>query len=137
MEHIVKHDETGMALQFASEELRVDKDFVMSAIEHAWQALQWASAALRDDPEVVRHSFQDGEPSYNLGWASERLRADRDFMADAVGVCGNYLFYASDELKDDAELVMQAVASVNSWQAIKFASPRLKNDRDFVLRAAR
>ena len=49
---------------------------------------------------------------------------------------GKTLYYwdaASDELKDDKELVMEAVT--NDGGALEFASDRLKADREILMKA--
>ena len=47
----VKQD--GGALEYASADLKGDKDIVMEAVKQDRQALQYASAALRSDRELV------------------------------------------------------------------------------------
>ena len=47
----VKND--GEALQFASDELRADKDVVMAAVKNDGEAFQYASDELKTDPEIL------------------------------------------------------------------------------------
>ena len=44
----------GRALQYASEELKADKEVVMAAVTNDGLALQYASEELRADKEVVK-----------------------------------------------------------------------------------
>jgi hypothetical protein len=47
----VKQD--GYALEYASEELRNDRDFMLAAVKQYGYALAYASEELRKDPEIV------------------------------------------------------------------------------------
>ena len=82
-----------------------------------------------DDREaVLRKVRRDGD---TLCRASGRLKIDRDLVLEAVKQSGMALFCCgSDELKDDADVVFAAVE--NNYDAIQFASTRLKGDKTFV-----
>jgi hypothetical protein len=81
----VKHD--GYALQFASEDLKNDRELVLAAVNRSSQA---------------------------LSFSSERLRNDREVVLAAVSKQGNEMRYASEELKNDNEILIVAVA--NGWK---------------------
>ena len=54
---------------------------------------------------------QDGEA---LEHASEDLKGDRELVMQAIAQNGHALVFASDRLKGDREIVMQALAQ-NGW----------------------
>jgi hypothetical protein len=66
----------------------------------------------------------------------ERWR-NRDYVIDLVAIRGEFLRYASDELKADRELVMVAITNDQSVKGVAFrcCSRNLKGDRDIVLAA--
>ena len=57
--------ESGDALEYASEELRSDRDLVMTAASNHWRALCWASEELRSDPGILA-STAFGSPPEGL-----------------------------------------------------------------------
>ena len=46
----------GLALQYASEQLRGDREVVLAAVKQKGRALCFASEQLQNDPELVRLS---------------------------------------------------------------------------------
>ena len=97
-----------MALEYASKELRADRDIVLQAVRRSGLALQHAVAKLRDD---------------------------RGIVIAAVSVDGCALAYASRELRDDPCIVREAVRQ-SGW-ALKHAGANLRADRGIVIEAVR
>jgi len=95
----VKKD--GCALEYASDELRNNPEFMLDAVKQNGWALQYASYALKGNPEIVMAAVKD------------RSRALR---------------YASAALKDNQEIVMAAVKRrAFSYILCKIVQPFLKN----------
>jgi hypothetical protein len=72
----------GYGLAFLSEELRDDKEIVITAVSNTADALKYASDRLKNDPEVVTAAVM--ENYYSLEHASEGLRTNRNFIASLV-----------------------------------------------------
>lgn len=95
--------------------------------------LQWTSARLRDDFDVVHTAV--------LGWggalrfASPRLRANSDIALSAVRSCVHSLNHASQALRDDTAFMRSAL--LQNSAAMAYASTRLRANRDFVRFAVR
>jgi hypothetical protein len=64
----------GVALGYASEELKADRDVVLAAVAQKGCALELASADLRDDEEVVRTAI--AKQGFGFEYASQRLQAN-------------------------------------------------------------
>jgi len=105
----------------------------MVAVTQAGYALQWASDELRADREVVMVAMT--QAGYALQWASDELRADREVVMAAVAQNGAALLFASAELRADREVVMAAVAQ--NGDALRLASAKLRTDPFFVWLKAR
>ena len=60
------------------------------------------------------------------------LMHDRQFALEAVRHDGSNLYYASEDLKIDREVVLVAVSSQNSAEALWAANDNFKNDREIV-----
>jgi uncharacterized lipoprotein YbaY len=112
----------GEALEFASEDLKADKEVALEAVTQESFALQYASVDLKADKEVVLAAVtQDGEA---LQFASEDLNADKEVMLVAVRQDGYALQYASEDLKADKEVVLEAVAQIGT--SLCFVSEALR-----------
>lgn len=66
----------------------------------------------------------------NLQFASEELRNDKEIVLEAVQNRGSALQYASVELKNDREIVLEAIKF--DKEAIQYASEEMKNDPEIV-----
>merc|ERR1712139_499250 len=105
----------GEVLEFASQELRGDKDFLMAvehvALEYPFSALEYASAELQADKELVLAALQGGDE----GWrafihAGTSARADREIVFTALKLGGTELLqYASADLRADKDFILEAV----------------------------
>ena len=70
--------QNGADLEYASPELRNDREVVLAAVQEDGRALRWASAELRNDREVVLAAVQ--EDGRALRWASAELREDKEMI---------------------------------------------------------
>mgnify|MGYP002856423510 CR=1 FL=1 len=121
-------DESGLYLEWASDEIKNDKTLVMKAVAQNPGALEFASDRLKADKDVLMQSVE------TVGWtvcyASDELRADKDVILKAVKNDGQALYYASKELRDDKEVVLEAVK--NKGIIIKYASLDARSDIDIA-----
>ena len=104
---------------------------VMTAIIQNPIALEFASDTLKNDKEVVMNSVS--KVGWTACYASEKLRADKELFLAGVQIDGQILYYASKELRDDEEVVLQAVR--NKGLILKYASRRLRNNKEIILAA--
>ena len=73
--------ESGWDLKYAGEELRADKEVVMTAVkQNGYYALEHASEELRGDREVVLAAVKNNGSA--LEYASEELKKDPEFMKE-------------------------------------------------------
>ena len=128
-------------LQFASKDMRADRDFVCQAIDVSDpSAFQHASNALTDDNEFVMTTLSavcGRSPAlvgHILRHASERLKSDKDVVLKSVSYSGQSLEYAGKDLQADKDLVMCALAA--NGCCLQHVSEDLKADKDVILRAA-
>ena len=117
-------------LQYASPELKADKEVVMAAVTNNGNALQYASPELKADKEVVMATVTNN--GFALRFASPELKADKEVVMVAVSKIGFALRFAP-ELQGDKEVVMAAVT--NNGNALQFASPELQGNRKVVIAA--
>ena len=67
---------------------------------------------------------------------NNKIITDREEMLEAVKIDGKALEYASDTLKADREVVLEAVREYGCY-ALQYADDTLKADRELVLDAVK
>ena len=122
----------GKALEYyASDELKNDKEFILAAMEQWWwEAIKYASYELKNDKEFMLFVMK-GRP-YTFRYASNALMHDRDTVMAAVTESWKVL-KDMPMYNDDKEVIMTAVVQ-DGW-ALEYASDRLKNDKEVVMAA--
>ena len=124
--------QNGHAIEYASVELKTDKEVVLAAVQQTGWALEYASAELQADKEAVLAAVQQN----GLVLACAELKADKEVVLAAVQQNGWALRYASVERKADKEVVLVAVQ--HGECALQFvASKNLQIDTGFVLGVCR
>ena len=142
-----------IALQFASETFRNDKDIVLAAVKQNWIALKYTSEEFKNDKDIVLAAIeQDG---HALEYASEELQNNKDIVLEAVKQYGysseelrnkdivlatikrdgRALKYTSEKFKNNKEIVLAAVKK--DGRALEYASEKLQNNKDIVLAAVK
>jgi hypothetical protein len=130
--------QNGWALEFASLELRADKEVVIAAVTKRGFTLQFASVELREDKEVVLAAvIQNG---WTIRLSFDSLRNDKDIVLAAVAQNVLTLKYASNELRDDEYFLYEIdqfhKITTNS-RIFTYVSKRvreeIKNNQDYLL----
>jgi len=139
----------GRAVQHLSDRLRSDKRFLIQVIDtvrerfgadHAAEVCKRIGSELpetlqADEEIAVRVVEACSGQDVMKGW-SEQLHQSKSFAMKALSQSihrRGLLANLSDELRDDEEVVMKALAGEGS--AILAASDRLRSDREFLRRA--
>ena len=90
-------NQNGFALEFASEDIHIDREIVMTAVKKDGLALKFTSEDLKKDREIVMAAVkQNGDA---LKFASEDLKRDREIVMAAVKQDGGALVFASEDLQ--------------------------------------
>ena len=110
----------GGDLCFVTDELKNNKEFILKVIKKYKYTLSYASDELKNDKDVV------------LAAVKQDIKNKKETGDLILGFSS--LEYASDELKKNREVVLEAVKQ--NWFSLLCASDELKNDKD-VLNAAR
>jgi len=115
-------------MEKACQELVAARKTYKLAMKSNLLAIKRASEYLQQDERVVL--------SWALNHVSKGRTLDRDFMLTVVQSNGEALEEAAPQLKQDREVVLEALRSSKGW-ALQFAAEELKRDRDIVLTAVR
>jgi len=118
-----------LALEYANEKLKADKEIVLVAVTNDGRALDYADEKLKADKEIVLAAVNQNHRA--LEYANKKLRADKEVVLAALKQDGLALKYADKKLKANKEVVLAALKQeVSSHQYI---DKKLKEDKDIVL----
>ena len=115
-------------LLYASDELQNDREMVLAAVKQDGNFLHYVSRELQNDFEIALAAVQQN--GYALGSIACKLYKNREIVLAAVKQVGKALKYASNELKNDREIVLVAIKQDRKY--LQYASKELKNDRELL-----
>ena len=119
-----------------SDNVKNNFNFVCELIKCHPYIGQHASSDLRSNEEIMRIALLEEMEwceARSFSFASEDLKANKQFFRELIEINPYALEYASPEIQDDDEIVSKVVES-NGF-CFLFASYRLKNNFDLTLKA--
>jgi hypothetical protein len=116
------------ALEYASDNLKADKDMILAATDFNYFRLEFASDDLKDDKDIALAAIKNCSSNYEH--VSNRLKKDKKLAWAAVRLGGWNLEHTSQELQNDHQVVLTAV--VNQGAALQYASNELKKNNEIV-----
>ena len=151
-------------IRHASEEILNDKVFFLNILKKYcgkyYKILKYLSPNLRDDEEIVSTLINIPTYTFELEYASDRLKSDYNFILNSVKKNGDVLQFANKKLRCNRKILLEAVkndgcslkytnynlknneiivleAVKNDGHALQYANNRLRNNRKFVLEAVK
>lgn len=131
-EECVVNDKYMECISFVDPSLLSDREFILEVLGtrpyvFSYSTVPWTRDFLMDCVVANSRIMEDLPDEY---------LTDRQFALDVIAKGGNILGYLSDELKDDAEVVL-AQFRIEYGGQLENASHRLQRDREIVLEAVR
>eukprot|EP00931_Biecheleriopsis_adriatica_P100187 TRINITY_DN7527_c0_g1_i2.p1 TRINITY_DN7527_c0_g1~~TRINITY_DN7527_c0_g1_i2.p1 ORF type:complete len:657 (-),score=107.15 TRINITY_DN7527_c0_g1_i2:313-2283(-) len=126
---------TSMGLQYAAEDLRADREFVLAAVKQHGHSLEFAAEALKSDKEIVLAAV--AQHGHSLEFAAEALKSDREFVLEAVKQHAYVLEYSAEALGEGRDRKFWREVVKQKGCALEYAAEALKSDREFVLEAVK
>jgi hypothetical protein len=109
--------------------LQGDPEFMLKAVKQDGRTFEFASAALRGNPEVVKAAIAlRGVEAFQF--ASDELKGNPKIVKAAVAKHGMALRFASDELRGNYEIVKAAVTQDGG--SLQYASAALRGNPEIV-----
>ncbi|CAE6920617.1 unnamed protein product [Symbiodinium sp. CCMP2592] len=115
-----------------AENLKSDREVVLSAVQSEGCRLQHATERLKDDRSLVLAAVSSDGAA--LAFASKRLRCDKGLALAAVTKCGTALQFCAAFLQEDEDVVFAAVGQDPT--ALRFASTGMKCNPSIITAAA-
>ena len=120
-------------LQFASEEIKNDKEIILAAINrYNGNSIKYASENLRNNKELIEYAVNIS--GFAFRYASDEIQKDRSLALKAISKAGNLFKFLSDDYKRDKEIILAAVQ--NYEHALKYV-PVDCIDKEIVLTAVK
>ena len=116
------------AFEYASDKLKADKDMILAATDFDHFRLEFASDVLKDDKDIAFAAMKNNP--FNYEHVSNRLKKDKKLAMAAVRREGRNLEHVSQELQNDHQVVFTAV--MNQGRALQYASNELKKNNEVV-----
>ncbi len=122
-------------LNDVTDKVKNDEEFAISAIKANSLDYYRIGEEVRDNERIILELLKTGTNEYSMYLATFLIYArnpkaavlkDKDLMVEAVSISGTALRFLSDDLKDDYEVVYEAVNQ--NEEALDFASIRLQNN---------
>ena len=125
--------------EYVNDNFKNDKEIVLLAIKNTscrggYSAFSVASDELKNDIEFVKEILKCNKNTF--GNISENLRANKDLVMYALECkCSNILYYASEELLNDKDVVLNAV-KINYGEGLDKVSKILQKDFEILIESA-
>jgi hypothetical protein len=119
------------AIKCMNENLRNDKEFILDIIKHDTKGRLLASEFLQQDTQVFFTIVK--RKGLLLREACDEIKKDKEIVLAAVKSAGCALKSASSDLKDDEDVVFAAM-NQRSGYALRFASERIQNNKEFIIK---
>ena len=127
--NLLAHEIAGfLALAYADETLKDNKEVVLASIEANSCNFKHASLRLREDNEVCFAAFQKW--TFNLHYAGPLIRGNKETMMRYIDLRAQSFKYAMPALKADKDVVMAAVSKLGVL--LQHAAPEMQADVDVV-----
>lgn len=92
-------------VEFIDSQLLQDREFMMKVLQINGMTLQYVSKELKNDKLLVMTAVKNSS-GFALKYASKKLRADREIVYEAVKHWRSPLKYASKELQDEINRII-------------------------------
>ena len=130
-----KVQEDGRNIYDASIELKKNKNIVIEAVKQCPDVVYSdtdLNIYLKDIEVMLEVVKKDG---YMLRFASEELRNNEDIVVEAVKASKGAIKYVSNKIKDNEEIMIKLMQEDRLGLVIREASDRLKDNKEFVSKA--
>ena len=116
-------------VQHLPEDLRDIKRLMWKAVSKDGSLIEWASARLRADTDMVIHAVRGGDGPTVLQHVPAELLVNREVALAAVEANGRSIQCVDESFCDDDDIIM---AASFDFPALPLASPRIRERQGFV-----
>lgn len=118
-------------VKYAERVLNIDREAILQDISVGGSMLDEVKAKMTKDRDMINYITCDH--GFTMGIWSKECHQDDELMRFFVSICPNALKYASENLRNDEALVLEAVKR-NGFM-LRFASEELKNNKHIIVAA--
>ena len=118
---------------FPDDNLRNDKLFVLMCLNKSYIFYSEISDELKYDKQIIYNAYMNIFLKFHtLNYIPIEYKNDKEFMKFYINICGSNIRYASDELKNDEELVNIAINNGNNHEVMRYLDDTYKDNEEFI-----
>ena len=126
-------EKDGWSILYASDELRNDLEIAMKAVKSSYTSVQCFTQEMCKRSEIFLEACKEKGSEIIFDYASDNLKKDNLLFFDLIKVNPFTLEYFCSQFKDNEQKILYALDYDIS--VFRFASSRLLNDKEFVIKA--
>jgi hypothetical protein len=120
--------QTHLAFEYLPEYWRDDYEIILTAVTHCGIAIEHASERLRMNRHIVESAIDHGQLGV-FEFLSDEFTGCKEFMMKAISKSPVCASFASELLKDDLEYVRMAISTINDEYIVEAAFSEFVSDR--------
>ena len=118
---------------FPDDNLRNDKLFVLMCLNKSYIFYSEISDELKYDKQIIYNAYMNSYLKFHiLYYIPIEYKNDKEFMKFYINISGSNIRFASDELKNDEELVNIAINNSNNHEVLKYLDNTYKDNKEFI-----
>ena len=122
---------TNNSCDFPNEELRNDKLFVLMAVNHNSKYYQKISDELKYDKQIIYNAVMNDYNCNCLEYIPTEYKKNKEFMKKCIKYNGCNIRFASNELKNDIELVNLSIEKEYN-NGLEYLSDYYQDNEEFI-----
>jgi hypothetical protein len=118
---------------FPDDNLRNDKLFVLMGLNRSYIFYSEISDELKYDKQIIYNAYMNSYLKFHvLNHIPIEYKNDKEFMTFYIKIHGSNIRFASDELKNDDELVNLAISDGDNYEVLKYLNDTYKDNEEFI-----
>lgn len=125
------------ALEFSPDKFKNDKEIMLAAVNKRGNNFKWASYELKQNKKITLTAISHPDNPIKLRDVVDKFRNNRDVVIAAVKRDGDNLKWASNRLKRDREVVLTAIKYSKEPGSFKKVMAQFRDDKEIVIAAVK
>ena len=123
-------------IYLASKELQNNKDILLIIVKYNSCGYKYVPEHLKYDKDIILEVIKKNNNQYKNIYKNlpDNLKADKQIILEVIKINIELLYYAPFVIINDYDIIMEAI-NINPFNGLKYASEQLKDNYDIVLKA--
>jgi hypothetical protein len=120
----------GLIMKEVGEELKKDQEIAHASILQNSDAFEFIDESLKENKEIILAALKEGNEKMIFESINSSLKLDKEFFTSCIKINPRVILYASDELKEDKEVVQLATSLDPSM--FKYVGEKFQNEFEAI-----